>query len=593
MARQTVAGRTDNRMSMVYKYGIPHWAEISAEAEEQFRLAGDLSRKLSNIWKEYQEHRSGIYSQYPEVNAAEQSAEASRSLVELREQELRDARKIRRSTVPEQDVLENYLAAKAASKAASAALKLARKSAEGSHPYLKGELQEATARWKSSIIDARKEAAANGLYWGTYNAVIDAHHSAVDKILERRSQGLPAEDPAARQRQTLVCQLQRQADKPVRSPDLIASGAGPWRNQFTLTPWRDGPDPSRKERYGKVMMRVSTQSAMELPVIVHRYLPADADITRVALKREKASGHYHPSGPKWKYTLHVSFYTAAPHLRGVRSGLSTTAVDLGWESTPNGLLVARVGAGNPILPDPPASLMGAIQEVDSGWYFYLPGNIDHEHHPLPSSLRGEEKRMWCLRNMRGRMSHPAGIRSTRDDNLEKIRIGAADVIKNGMEVSFRRYRSGSLTEDPVTAAEIMAWRSPAKFARLALAWSTNDPLYPALEEWRKRDAHLGEYEFHERMQLNNARDDLYLKFAAWITDACWEINIKEIKVATIKRRKKVSEEDIYLDRGSRANAQHAAVGKLLIALKSAARRRGVSINTYVVKKESDERIQDA
>ena len=69
------------------------------------------------------------------------------------------------------------------------------------------------------------------------------------------------------------------------------------------------------------------------------------------------------------------------------------------------------------------------------------------------------------------------------------------------------------------APHLHAWRSAARFAGLCHRWRDNrfandEQLYDQLEEWRRRDRHLYEFEGNLRDQLQRRRLDIYRKFAA-------------------------------------------------------------------------------
>ncbi len=562
--RKTVAGRTDGKISKVYEYGVPHGTNLGEPAERQFQLANEFNRALYETWKNAQDARDVLFRESPETCDAYRSAESARTRVEQALADLREARSRNRSTIPDPKCLDEYNSAKEVSQAASKAFKVSRREAEKSSPELAKILKNIEAERRSNIKATRQAFAKAGLYWGTYNRVAEAHASSVSTVIQRRSKGLPA-DVRRNPIRALGCQIQRQADKPVRSPELLGTENSPWAGQVVLVPpdggmhvitTKNGKEVKRRN-LGRLRMRVSSTEYLDIPVIMHRPLPEDADITNIKVKRER-EGHWQPTAPRWKITVHVTFYTKEPPHKDIAE--RAVNVDAGWANLAEGQYLLAKIFSEPPLPAPPDHLThsGSVtwQPQDGGFHQVL--------FPLGTQFTLGRK------SARGMLApywrHPNGIRSTRDDDLDKVKKLITDELRVNQEL---------VTKLEISADEVVSWRSPARFAKLVLRWPDNHHLQNQLEAWRQRDAHLWEYEWHERHQMIAARRNFYREVAAWITRSVSNLVINDIPLAKIKRVPGANNEDHQRDRASRHNMQMIALYELIAALEQAARHNGV------------------
>jgi hypothetical protein len=178
--------------------------------------------------------------------------------------------------------------------------------------------QAATAR-AAAIRATYRTAIDGGLYWATYNEVLGRHRAAVARVKARRKQGYRSD---LRFRHfagvgTIVVQLSRGHDDPPRTPELLASSTGKWRNVARLTPWwppevwqRLGRGEQRRLARGSFRFRIgsgATAQLVEVPVIIHRPLPLTPTSPWSASPESGSQGISRPGSRSWPGSLHHRF----------------------------------------------------------------------------------------------------------------------------------------------------------------------------------------------------------------------------------------------------------------------------------------------
>jgi hypothetical protein len=540
---------------IVYKYGCPARADFDEPAMEQLRLANDLWNRLVEIDRAHQEEVAAIWAEHPEVAVAQKTADEAQEACDAITAEIRRQRQQDRSTVPRSHDTARLATARKARSEAKAALKAAKESAmERMRPLF----TEAAAQRRQALKQARQDSASAGLYWGTYNDICQRRFpTAAKHVTEQRKQGRRAELRFRRfdGTGTLTTQVMWQAGDPPATAALLASGEGKWRNVVQFGPWSDpdGADrPRGKERHGTLRLRVSSSHHVTIPVVIHRFIPAGAEVKEIKVTRHRIGGNY-------RLSVAVACRIPAP---APKHGGLVLDIDFGWASGgPDvGLRVARVSSDAGAMPAPPPEVAALVTEGD--W---------HE--------------IWCPAQWRDLAGRPDAIRADRDDLLSQIRdlcagALAADAslaarIAERNEESWRK--AGKEGQPPgITAASVGQWRAQRKLALLARLWPQDHPLAGELEQWRKRDRHLWEFEANERDQITGRRRDAYRKVAAWLAGCAELIVIKDLDIASLRRRP-AAEEDTYQARGARRNAHFAAPGELRAAVEHAARARGVQV----------------
>jgi hypothetical protein len=232
------------------------------------------------------------------------------------------------------------------------------------------------------VKKARQAAASMGLYWGTYNAVVqsaDVGH----KLGELRFRGFRGEG-------TVTAQVQGGA----AVHECIAGG----NSFFQVEP----PVASRKWRYARVRIGSSGDRSplwVAIPIVYHRDIPSEARIKSVSATRRLVAGK-----PRWTVNVTVT----VPPVIATLSG-EIIAVDIGWRLLPAGVRVAywQDGAGaHGQLVIPMADIRGfeKVRELRS-----ICDRSRDEFLPRLSAWFGQQA---LSEEWQGRISHLAQWRST-------------------------------------------------------------------------------------------------------------------------------------------------------------------------------------
>jgi hypothetical protein len=385
------------------------------------------------------------------------------------------------------------------------------------------------------------------LYWASYNDVLAHHKTAVKRVAAQRASGRPAQlrhhrfDGSG----AIAVQLQRGQGQPQRTPELLSCDANPWRNVLHLTPWLPSaewaalsPAEQRRRRLGTARFSLGHGQHVALPIIVHRMMPPEADVTSARLVVRRIGGHR-------KVELHVTARLPKPVTPAPGA---TVAIHLGWRRDEEDLRVCTWRSTEPVTVPP--SLFGAVEmDTDrSGWL------------RLPAA--------W-LRRTRAH-ADIAGQRATAQDRMR------AEVV-------------AALEADPVDelpASDVARWRSPGRFAALAIRWRTEAPeahtgTENMLEDWRRLDRRLWEPQAHGTAGAVAARDDLYRRFAHWLTSSAAALIVDDTVLSDLARRTPDRDDTVpgvVADRASRQRTS-AAPGRLREIVIKAAKKRGITEET--------------
>lgn len=378
------------------------------------------------------------------------------------------------------------------------------------------------------------------LYWATFNDVVAHHRTAVKRIAADR-----ANAQASRLRHhrfngsgTLAVQLQREAGDPARTPALLASGNGPWRNVLVL---------QGQSRDATVRMRVGGGVGGEIvtiPINAHRPLPPDADITGARLVVRRVAGHR-------TVALHITAWITPPppvdpRLRPI------VAVHLGWRAERGGVRVAT-------------------------WRATAPLTVPDELRDTVNTTATRSGTVLLSVGWRARMRRVDQIRSQRDRALAAVRTVLAEHL---------RRRPASAGEDCPDATDVESW-SFGRFADLARRWRDRPPpgreaLAADLEAWRRRDRRRWEAEAHGRGRALRCRDDSYARVAAWLAEVAGLIVVDDISLPSLARRDPPGTGAVRPELAAAAATQrtHAAAGIFRSRIVATARRSGVAVHVH-------------
>jgi hypothetical protein len=528
----------------VFKFGVHYKWQIPEVLREQLWLGHQLREDLVTLQLEYEAGLKEIWSSYPAVAAAEEAlstaeAEALEATEEVSRQ--RQAQRTKRITGPAADVLT------AARKRAKEA-RVARREAIA---VVKDEAAERINALAAGLRASQKAkyaeyAQEKGLYWATFNDVLDHHKTAVKLVAGKRAAGRPATLRHHRFDGTgsVAVQLQRQAGQPQRTPALIADPvASRWRNVLGL-PWVD-PEQweqlTRAEQRARgrvtVRMRCGTE-LIEVPVQIHRMLPADADITgaRLVVARE---------GSDYRISLAVTAKIGDPE--PVTSGPSV-ALHFGWRGSDAGPVVARWQSDAPV--DIPEDFM-----VGDQWG----GKI-----VMPAAIVD-------------RLESAAAIQAGRDEQLNTVRAAVVEWLAANGPVP-HPVRDG----EEISAADASRWRSPARFAALAGWWRAAPPvgggqIAEVLEAWRASDKRLWNTQVHTAGKALRRRDDLYRQVAAILADQAGLVVVDDTDMGAVAASK--SDAPTAVTDPAARRRTYAAPGVLRASIVAAAAREGVPVRS--------------
>jgi hypothetical protein len=366
----------------------------------------------------------------------------------------------------------------------------------------------------------REERAKCGVYWGTYllqeAAMKASSRSASDpRFLRWTGSG------------RVGIQLQG-------GLDVDDAFGGDTQLQIQIVPDRFARPDRRPRQFAVLRIRVGSSGRAPIwaawPMLLHRPLPVRGAIKGVVVSRRRSDCL------TWRWEAHVTIDT--DEIRPRRSapeGSGMLALNLGWCARPGG----QIRAG------------------------YLVGEDG-----LSSEVAVERRDIDAIEQCEA-------IRSVRDKNLNEIR--AAIVLWLDQHEWPEALRERCLA--------IHAWRSQARFAALARAIGDHvanhagqDPdvpelaplrdLHAQLESWRYRDAHLEQYESHQRSTAIRRRRERYRILAARMAERYSILVVDDADLSALQRRPNTESEDSDIAR-ARNLKRLAASGELRVALRNA------------------------
>jgi hypothetical protein len=399
---------------------------------------------------------------------------------------------------------------------------------------------EASAAMKAATKALyQKYSREDGLYWATIGDVIKAAQVAEQRVISDRTKGIPARRRYSRWDGSggIGVQLQRESGDPRRTIRLLASGDGKWRNVLRIGPSEYGPNLRRVE-----LSTGSGRPTVGVDVVWHRDLPDGADVAAVKLVAERVAG-------RTRYSVHLT--ARVPPVGPVTTG-PDMAVHVGWRSDGDATRVAAWRATVPV--DVPAELADVVAQ-DSP----VSGRV-----LLPPSIMV-------------RMAAADELRGGRDVALDEIRDRLAAFLDVEPQPGLRE------DDPPLTGGVVRAWKSPGRFAALALAWRDDpreglDGIAEALEAWRAGDRRMWEAEANGRARAVRARREVYRRFAAWTTGVAGRVVIDDSDLAAVQRRPKTG--DLLpgvVEDGIAGRRTDVAAGSLREEVVKAAKRDGVEV----------------
>ena len=481
----------------VYEYGAqaprtnaPLVAEQMSLAHRYYNTLVELERRRRDEYEALMREHDGYLALAELAASLDEDVEAVREQIRLARQ--RGAARIDRAGLDERQVrAARKTAGGAVDTAALAAqvrdlreaLGFARALAREAKATARAELAEPLEAINADDLVRRKAARATcGVWWGSYLVQEDAMEQARKAL-----------DPPGFRRWQGSGHLQVQLIHGITAAELF--GCQDTRVQLRA-PAPDAWDTRRSRRRNCctiLRLRIGSNEDRspvwtEVPIFMHRPLPADAAIKRVHLLRERMADR-----ERWK----VQFTVETAEVKRAPAGHGTVAVDIGWRVMPEGLRVA--------FWHDDTLLAGSSETRDAdgnGGQFVL-------DHALLSALTKADS-----------------LRSIRDRNLDDLKAALVPAVRTllaGLPAS-ETDRVGFLLD----AATMHLWKAPARFAALAKRWRDqripgDELVFLALASWAKQDLHLWQWEVHQRDKALRRRREHYRMWAAKLADQYAEI----------------------------------------------------------------------
>lgn len=525
----------------VYRYGAPtrggrRTYHLPPEAKEQLRLAQELKNRLVELSIGKDEAIAAIWSGYPTVAAAEAELALAEEAAATATEAVQKEKAAQRTRAPKGPAMEAQRAARQRAKSA----RLARRAAiDEIKADAKTQLTAVDADHKAAIKSLYGEfSQTRGLYWATFNDVADHSRAADRRIIEIRKQRRPARRRFRRWdgSGSLAVQLQREAGRPQRTPQLLASDASPWRTQLK-GPFTDIGNATILFGLGSKLPPV------EVPVKIHRAIPEDADIVGARLVVERVAGNH-------RIAVHIT--AKVPIIARTPQG-PAVAIHLGWRRDDDGAIRVATWRSNDDLTVPLALRDIVTQDTAHSGRLLL-------------STRWQE-----------RMNRFDQIRSCRDIALTEI----------------KEFLVTWLTEHPlpvdeddehaITAGRIQQWRAPGRFAKLAQQWRQEPPadgmeeIVEQLNTWRVADRRAWEREVNGRQKAIGHRRKSYERVAAWLARDCAQILVEDTDLASIIRKGKQGVLPGMVEDRAASQRTDAAPGELRAIIGITAAREQVPI----------------
>lgn len=492
----------------VYEYGI---ISILAGSEnlliEQLHARHHYWNTLVGIEQAYQSAKETILLEGEQAVAVAHAAyQSAQEAVDLA---FAARQRARQQTGTKRVPPEALTAARHARKEAYAQYKAARKAAFA-NPEIKERLVEAEQVRQVAVRRARAD---TNLYWGSY---------------------LDVEGNYTTQRRTLGARLKPHRPRPEGAVSVwLLSGGLPvdriWGEssmiQLNPVPPEAWTSPVRGERRQRCKtagrLRVGSVPGhprqglyVEFAVALHRPLPEGGIVRHASIVRRRVASHY-------QHYLTVT--VEVPDAVSGTAGKPAAGLDLGWRLLPDGV---RVG--------------------------YLVDDCGREE-DLRIPLRILDDLRKC-----------DDIRSIRDQHFNAARRGLVAWLAEATGVP------EWLREATRTLAH---WRSPARLAALTLRWrgmafAGDDWQYEALDEWRRRDKHLWEYEANLRQQAIAGRREWFRQIAADLCRRYGKLVMEDFDVSEMAQQESEADGSVR---------QYSAPGEFRLLLRQTAARAGVAV----------------
>ena len=534
--------------SCVYKFGADAPTLHADLVNDEMRKMHRYRNRLVEIERSRREAveralinlRPGI----AEINERYARADAA---VESALQIMRQKNSESRTTRSDKGALAEIKTAKAARKIAYDQRKSARAEAFAD-PAVKLRLAEIDAADLATRKAARGE---SGLYWGNY------------MIVENSCSGIRSGAPPIFQRWDWDGQIGVQIQGGLDADGIFEAADS--RLQIDAPHSAAMADWSRRAVHRRTVCRMRIGSSgrspiwTEFPILMHRPLPHHSRIKWAMLVRKRI-------GTQFQWSLNVTVSAAGGFAKPGSAAGGTVGIDVGWRMLDAGLRVAYwIGSdgreGELVLPMADLQRWKKSEELQSIRDSHFNGAVS----VLAAWRDGDECPSYAA-------DHATWLRRQSPHN---------DVERNNLNREYMAWRG--LVDSPLRtiappewfgerAKNIRLWKSPAQLASLVLGWrdirfAGDELIFPAMEEWRRRDKHLYEWQANQTRKAIAWRKNLYRNFASMMRKSYRVAAIEDCNWATMQKN---AEADETPDpHGLKLYMRHAAVGDLLQTIRQA------------------------
>ena len=503
--------------TLVYKYGLRRPTANAKLVDEQMLLAHRYYNRLIEIERTRREEVEAVLSSHIDVAPLETVALGASLAVEGAIAEVKSARARTRSRSETADMRAKIKALKEVRRDAWSVVKEAKKILRKD-----AAIQAAISSLNETAkTQAREARGICGVFWGTYlivEAAVDAARKDARVMPHFHRWG--GEGTVAVQVQGGLRSLNAMGCADTRLQlDIPAQGNGTAKDHASKR--------SRKRKFGTLRLRVGSEGRApiwaEWPLLMHRPLPASAQIMWAKVKRERIAD-------RDVWSLHLTLRLPDGHQKE-ECGSGVVACDIGWRQLEDG----NVRAG------------------------YLIDDLREEQELVldPGVLSGLRK--------------VEDLRSIRDKAQNKMSAQLYPWLKS--------------QPVPPWMAEAMqymhAWKSPRRWVNLCAAWAQarwpgDEVGFGLVDAWAKQDLHLWRWEAHQRRKSLRRRMDRYRVFAASLARRYSTLVLENFDLRKVSRNVAPESTEVELPT-ARLHQRDAATSELRTCLIQAFASRGGSI----------------
>ena len=298
--KSSAGGRT-----MVYQYGTVPERVAPVENEEAALAQMKLARRLWNVLVAIDHARTARYRRIMQDPVQEEIDQLREALSALQKERKARSQKAR-AKVPTPDLDEEVSRVRIRMRFLVEHQQAAK---EERHAARRTELNLLNERTRHRIVRARQAAASLGLFWGTYNAVLQSADTG-RKLGELKFRGFRGEG-------TLTAQVMGGAEIGECLKSHTFFRVDPARGKWRYARIRIGSTAGRQPAW------------VAIPIVYHREIPPEARIKSVSVTRRILAGQV-----RWSLNVTVHLPPVIPRLSG-----QAIAVDLGWRLLPAGVRV--------------------------------------------------------------------------------------------------------------------------------------------------------------------------------------------------------------------------------------------------------------